>query len=58
MLDRDLGPLILEFNARPGLNVQLATGHGLLHNLKKIEAIKSLPELATERAALAQRVLS
>ena len=33
VLDRDLGPLILELNARPGLNIQLANRKGLRHPL-------------------------
>lgn len=37
VLDRDKGPLILELNARPGLNIQIANQAGLLHRLKAIE---------------------
>lgn len=37
VLDRDLGPLILELNARPGLNIQLANDRGLLHRLRSID---------------------
>ncbi|MEL7023176.1 MAG: alpha-L-glutamate ligase-like protein [Pseudomonadota bacterium] len=29
VIDRDLGPLMLEMNARPGLNIQIANGAGL-----------------------------
>ena len=43
VIDRKLGPLMLELNARPGLNIQLACGHGLLGNLHKIEAHPHLP---------------
>jgi len=38
VLDRDLGPLILELNARPGLAVQIANGTGLLGNVACIDA--------------------
>jgi alpha-L-glutamate ligase-like protein len=38
VLDRDLGPLILELNARPGLAVQIANGTGLLGNIESIDA--------------------
>lgn len=38
VLDRELGPLMLELNARPGLNIQIANRQGLLHRLQKIEA--------------------
>jgi alpha-L-glutamate ligase-like protein len=39
VLDKFLGPLVLELNARPGLNIQIANGNGLLHRLQKIEAL-------------------
>ena len=42
VLDRDLGPLLLELNARPGLNIQIANNQGLIHKLEKIE--KNLPK--------------
>lgn len=54
VLDRELGPLMLELNARPGLNVQLANHCGLLHNLHIVESMGPLPECVEERAALAQ----
>ena len=34
VLDRDLGPLVLELNARPGLAIQIANRQGLLRRLK------------------------
>lgn len=37
VLDKDAGPMILELNARPGLNIQIANQSGLLHRLKKVE---------------------
>jgi len=37
VLDRDLGPLILELNARPGLNIQLANRRGLRHRLEAVD---------------------
>lgn len=40
VLDRDLGPLILELNARPGLNIQIANRDGLGHRLEKIKAAR------------------
>lgn len=36
-LDKDLGPLVLEINARPGLNIQIANQAGLLQRLKLVE---------------------
>jgi len=38
-LDRDRGPLLLELNARPGLAIQLANGHGLRERLEQIDRI-------------------
>lgn len=37
VLDRDLGPLLLELNARPGLNIQIASGAGLGDRCDRIE---------------------
>jgi alpha-L-glutamate ligase-like protein len=37
VLDKDRGPLILEMNARPGLNIQLANQSGLLPRLQLVE---------------------
>ncbi len=37
VLDKDLGPLLLEVNARPGLNIQIANRAGLLPRLHLIE---------------------
>jgi hypothetical protein len=38
VMDRDLGPQILELNARPGLAIQIANNMGLELRLKAIEA--------------------
>jgi len=37
VLDRDFGPLILELNARPGLNIQIANRKGLQTRLKAVD---------------------
>ncbi len=37
VLDKERGPLILEVNARPGLNIQIANRSGLLPRLRLIE---------------------
>ena len=52
VFDKELGPLVLEVNARPGLNIQLANMCGLLPRLKKVEseAPEDLP--VSERVAL------
>lgn len=38
VLDVDKGPLILELNARPGLNIQIANDCGLTHRAHAVEA--------------------
>ena len=56
VMDRELGPLVLELNARPGLAIQLANGRGLRPELEKINAICNgggeLPKNAQQRVAL------
>ncbi|MGH1537756.1 MAG: alpha-L-glutamate ligase-like protein [Gammaproteobacteria bacterium] len=54
VLDRTLGPLMLELNARPGLNVQLANQHGLLANLSTLEDLEKIPSEVDQRVAYAQ----
>lgn len=54
VIDKEKGPLMLELNARPGLNVQLATGRGLLFNLRLVEAMENIPARAEDRVALAR----
>ncbi|HKJ16622.1 MAG TPA: alpha-L-glutamate ligase-like protein [Xanthomonadales bacterium] len=51
VLDRDLGPLILELNARPGLNIQIANRTGLKSRLKQIENLETLHDETDERIA-------
>ncbi len=53
VVDRSKGPLVLELNARPGLNVQLATGRGLLLNLRTVQQMEYIPASAEARVALA-----
>ncbi len=54
VMDKDLGPMVLELNARPGLNVQLANQEGLGQKLEQIAAIEPLPSSIEDRLALAQ----
>jgi len=51
VLDKTEGPLMLELNARPGLNIQIANREGLLKRYKAIEA-----EAAHGAASVAERV--
>ncbi len=37
VIDRDRGPLILEMNARPGLNIQIANCTGLSTRIDRID---------------------
>ncbi len=39
-IDRDLGPVILELNARPGLSIQLANMSGLKERLERVKGLK------------------
>lgn len=48
VLDRNRGPLILELNARPGLAIQIANGNGLLHRLRRVEALRDSQGLSTD----------
>ncbi len=55
VIDRTLGPLILEMNARPGLNIQIANSTGLLGRLRRIDEIFIADATPVERAAAAKR---
>jgi alpha-L-glutamate ligase-like protein len=55
VLDETKGPLLLELNARPGLNVQIANQTGLLLRLKPVEAHAGQLGDASERVAFAKR---
>ena len=43
VIDRDRGPLLLELNARPGLQIQVANQSGLLKRLESVD--KAPPEI-------------
>lgn len=51
VLDKDLGPVMLELNARPGLNIQIANRGGVLQRYRTIEA-----QAALGRESIAARV--
>jgi len=55
VIDRDRGPLILEMNARPGLNIQIANATGLRRRLERIDEIHDPASTPAERAAVARR---
>lgn len=56
VLDRTLGPLMLELNARPGLSIQLANRQGMLPCLRYLEALPNIPDSVAERVALAKQL--
>jgi alpha-L-glutamate ligase-like protein len=49
VLDRRLGPMLLEANARPGLAIQIANGQGLVPRFAAID--RALAEAGTENTA-------
>ncbi|WP_289413414.1 alpha-L-glutamate ligase-like protein [Sulfurovum zhangzhouensis] len=57
VFDRNVGPLLLELNARPGLAIQIANNKGEYHRVKRIDQEKQ-ERNAEERAAFCINVLS
>ncbi len=55
VIDRDLGPLILEMNARPGLNIQIANNEGLANRIARIDEIHKPRSRPEERARVARQ---
>ncbi|MDH3532404.1 MAG: alpha-L-glutamate ligase-like protein [Gammaproteobacteria bacterium] len=55
VIDSELGPLILEMNARPGLNIQLANRTGLANRIARIDEIHNPQAKPAERARIARR---
>lgn len=49
VLDKELGPMLLELNARPGLAIQIANGEGILPRLKLIESLEEAQEMSAEQ---------
>lgn len=58
VLDRDLGPLILELNARPGLNIQLANRRGLRFRLNAVDALGVIYDDPDERAEWSRKTFA
>lgn len=58
VIDADLGPLILEMNARPGLNIQIANGTGIMRRTQRIDGIFDANAGPAERASLAREVFA
>ncbi|MGO8761080.1 MAG: alpha-L-glutamate ligase-like protein [Desulfobaccales bacterium] len=55
VLDQDLGPLLLELNARPGLAIQIANAAGLMHRAKLVEAHAHELPTVQDRIAFARQ---
>ncbi len=55
VIDNHLGPLILEMNARPGLNIQIANATGLAGRVSQIDRIFDAKATPVERAAASRR---
>jgi alpha-L-glutamate ligase-like protein len=55
VLDRDKGPLLLELNARPGLNIQIANHAGLVSRLRQVQAATRIPANAEQRVQFAKQ---
>ena len=54
VIDRDRGPLILEMNARPGLNIQIANGTGLAARIARIDELYDASATPEERAEISR----
>jgi alpha-L-glutamate ligase-like protein len=54
VVDRELGPMLLELNARPGLQIQVANGCGLRPRLAAIDAEGDPSAPAAERIAFSR----
>jgi alpha-L-glutamate ligase-like protein len=55
VIDSEQGPLILEMNARPGLNIQLANCAGMSGRIARIDEIYNAAETPEQRAQIARR---
>lgn len=55
VIDRDRGPLILEMNARPGLNIQIANCAGLSSRINRVDEIFDPIADADARARICRR---
>jgi alpha-L-glutamate ligase-like protein len=58
VLDSDKGPLMLELNARPGLNIQIANRAGLKSRLETIDSLQHLPLDAEECVRLSTKLFA
>lgn len=57
VLDKNLGPMVLELNARPGLNIQIANMAGLEERLRIVENKSEQLTTIDQRVAFAQKYM-
>jgi len=55
VIDKDLGPMILEMNARPGLSIQIANCEGLSKRIARIDEIFDPGATPEQRARISRR---
>lgn len=58
VIDKNLGPLMLELNARPGLSIQLANKTGLADRLEKVLKLQSIPSDIPSRLEISRDLFS
>ncbi|MGF1522854.1 MAG: alpha-L-glutamate ligase-like protein [Leptolyngbyaceae cyanobacterium] len=56
VLDENLGPLLLEMNARPGLSIQIANQEGLVPRLETVDEFQHKLTDTDEKIAFARRM--
>ncbi len=58
VLDKEQGPLLLELNARPGLNIQIANQEGLVRRLRALAPVLGEPRDARARVEIARELFA
>ncbi len=56
VLDRDLGPLLLELNGRPGISIQIANRRGMRSILQQADELSRTKHAAAKRVELAKEL--
>lgn len=54
VLDLEKGPMLLELNARPGLAIQIANGHGMAERIRTIDALPAAAFAESAEARVAR----
>ena len=58
VIDQNHGPMVLELNARPGLNIQIANKQGLLKRLSLIKSLDPIPTDISKRIKIVKQYFS